>query len=113
MKTRLEESIRAKADEHGRRIMALEVMPGQVHLFVEFVEPHPKHSPSYVADPCKGFTSHHLRAESAHPRLQSPTLGSRSSFVATVGAGSAETVRRSIDTHDERVPKGGDRAQVV
>ncbi len=54
VKTRLEEVIHAKIDEHGRQIVALEVMPDHVHLFVE---PHPKNSPSYVANQFKGFTS--------------------------------------------------------
>lgn len=107
MKDRLEELIRAKADEHGWEIVALEVMPDQVHLFVK---PHPKNSPSYVANQFKGFTSHHLRAEFAHLRSQLPTLWSRSYFVATVGAVSAETVRRYIETQYERPAKGGGRA---
>ncbi|MFF3436969.1 hypothetical protein [Streptosporangium sp. NPDC002721] len=52
----------------------------------------------------KGFTSHHLRS-------QLPTLWLRSSFVARVGAVSADIVRRSIDTHYARAPmSGGARA---
>ncbi|MGW4421429.1 IS200/IS605 family transposase [Streptosporangium sp. NPDC004631] len=107
VKDRLEELIHAKAAEHGWEIVALEVMPDHVHLFVK---PHPKNSPSYVAGRFKGFTSHHLRAEFPHLRSQLPTLWSRSYFVATVGAVSAETVRRYIETQYERVPKEGDRA---
>ncbi|MEV0632523.1 IS200/IS605 family transposase [Nonomuraea wenchangensis] len=106
VKDRLEELIRAKADEHGWEIVALEVMPDHVHLFVK---PHAKNSPSYVANQFKGFTSHHLRAEFGHLRSQLPTLWSRSYFVATVGAVSAETVQRYIETQYER-PKGGGRA---
>ncbi|MFG3436976.1 hypothetical protein ACGF0J_07000 [Nonomuraea sp. NPDC047897] len=41
---------------------------------------------------------------------QLPTLWSRSCFVATVGAVSAGTVRRYIDTRDERAPRAGVRA---
>ncbi|WP_433380502.1 IS200/IS605 family transposase [Streptosporangium sp. CA-115845] len=104
VKDRLEELIHAKADEHGWQIVALEVMPDHVHLFVR---PHPKNSPSYVANQFKGFTSHHLRAEFPHLRSQLPTLWSRSYFAATVGAVSAETVRRYIETQYERTPKSG------
>jgi putative transposase len=107
VKARLEEFIRAKADEHGWKIMALEVMPDHVHLFVK---PYPKNSPSYVANQLSGFTSHHLRAESPHLCSRLPTLWSRSYFVATVGAASAETVQRYIQTRYERAPKGGGRA---
>ncbi|WP_456094165.1 IS200/IS605 family transposase [Nonomuraea fuscirosea] len=107
VKDRLEELIRAKADEPGWEIVALEVMPEHVHLFVKS---HPKNSPSYVANQFKGFTSHHLRAEFPHLRSPLPTLWSRSYFVATVGAVPAETVQRYIDTQDERPSKGGGRA---
>jgi putative transposase len=107
VKTRLEELIRAKADEHGWQIVALEVMPDQVHLVVTA---HPEHSPSYVANQVKGFTSRHLRAEFPHLRSRLPTLWSRSYLVATVGAVSAETVRRYIQTQYARPSAGGRRA---
>jgi putative transposase len=107
VKDRLEELIRTKADEHGWQIVALEVMPDHVHLFVKA---HPKHSPSYVANQFKGFTSRHLRAEFEHLRSRLPTLWSRSYLVATVGAVSAETVQRYIETQYERPSKGGGRA---
>jgi putative transposase len=87
--------------------VAFEVMPDHVHLFVK---PHPKHSPAYVANQFKGFTSHHLRAEFAHLRSRLPTLWSRSYLVATVGAVSAQTVQRYIETQDERPTRGGGRA---
>ena len=104
VKDRLEELIRARADEHGWEIAALEVMPDHVHLFVRA---HPRHSPSYVANQFKGFTSRHLRAEFAHLRSRLPTLWSRSYFVATVGAVTAETVQRYIETQYERPSTGG------
>ncbi|WP_090759378.1 IS200/IS605 family transposase [Nonomuraea maritima] len=106
VKDRLEELIRARADEHGWEIVALEVMPGHVHLFVNT---DPTNSPSCVADPFKGFTSHHLRAEFGDLRSRLPTLWSRSCFVAMVGAVSAEAVQRYIETRYER-PHGGGRA---
>ncbi|SDH96423.1 putative transposase [Sinosporangium album] len=107
VKTRLEELIGAKGDEHGRRIAVLEVMPGHVHLLVKA---HPKNSPPYLADRFRGFTSHHVRAEFPHPRSGPPTLRSRSFFVAVAGAVSAGTVRRRIGTRYERAPEGGGRA---
>ncbi|MEQ4719178.1 IS200/IS605 family transposase [Nonomuraea sp. B19D2] len=110
VKTRLEELLRAKAAEHDWEIIALEVMPDYVHLLVK---PHPKDSPSYVANQFKGYTSRHLRAEFGHLRSRLPTLWSRSYFVASVGAVSAVTVQRYIETQYERVPKaksGGEGA---
>ncbi|MEV0150277.1 IS200/IS605 family transposase [Nonomuraea sp. NPDC050733] len=107
VRTRLEELLRAKAAEHDWEIIALEVMPDLV------VKPHPKNSPSYVANQFKGCTSHHLRAEFPHLRSRLPTLWSRSYFVASVGAVGAATVQRYIQTQYERAPKaksGGEDA---
>ncbi|MEU4537367.1 IS200/IS605 family transposase [Streptosporangium sp. NPDC023825] len=83
-------------------------MSDRVHLFVK---PYPKNSSSCVANRFKGFTSHHVRAGFAHLCSQLPALWSRSSFVATVGAVSVDTVRRYIELQDDRVPtSGGARA---
>lgn len=95
---RCDELIRAKCAEHAWTIVSLQVMPDHVHLFVRA---HPKHSPSFVANQVKGTTSRHLRREFAHLRSWMPTLWSRSFFVATVGAVSAATVQRYIDTQYE------------
>lgn len=96
---RLDELIREKAAEHGWEIIALSVEPDHVHLFVKT---RPKDSPSFVANQFKGFTSRHLRGEFASLRSRLPTLWSRSYFVASVGAVSADTVQRYIDTQYER-----------
>lgn len=97
---RLEELLHAKADEKGWEIVALEVMPDHVHLFVKH---DPKASASYVANQFKGSTSRVLRQEFGHLRSRLPTLWSSSYFVASVGAVSQETVRRYIDTQWERL----------
>ncbi|WP_018635084.1 IS200/IS605 family transposase [Parafrankia elaeagni] len=99
VRDRLEELLRAKCAEHDWPIVALEIEPDHVHLFVKA---HPKHPPSYIANQLKGFTSHELRGEFGHLRSRLPTLWSRSYFMATVGAVSAEAVRRYIDTQNER-----------
>lgn len=99
VKDRCEALIRAKAAEHEWRIVALEIMPDQVHLLVKA---HPKHSPSYIANQFKGCTSHALRAEFPHLRSRLPTLWSKSYFAATVGGVGPATVRRYIDTQYER-----------
>ena len=96
---RCKELIKLKADEHGWKIVALEVMPDHVRLFVKT---RPKDSPSFVANQFKGFTSRTLREEFPSLRSRLPTLWSRSYFVASVGAVSADTVQRYIDTQYER-----------
>jgi len=80
---RLDELIRQKADERGWEIIALEVTPVHVHLFVKH---DPKSSASYVANQFKGFTSRVLREE--FPRLKSrmPTLWSSPYLAASDGA---------------------------
>ncbi|UUU25026.1 IS200/IS605 family transposase [Streptomyces sp. DSM 40750] len=96
---RLEELIRQKADERGWEIVALDVMPDHVHLFVK----HDAKSPaSYIANQFKGFTSRVLREEFPHLRSKLPTLWSSSYFAASVGAVSAGTVQQYIDTQWER-----------
>jgi putative transposase len=99
VKNRCETLLKDKAAEHGWRILALEVLPDHVHLFVQA---HPQHSPSYIANRFKGFTSRVLRAEFPHLRSRLPTLWSKSYFAATAGAVSAAAVRRYIDTQYER-----------
>ena len=66
------------------------------------VKPDQTASPAYVANQFKGCTSRHLRTEFPALRSKLPTLWSRSYFVATVGAVSADMVRRYIDTPYER-----------
>ncbi|PJJ04467.1 putative transposase [Streptomyces sp. 2333.5] len=96
---RLDELIRAKAEERGWEIIALEVMTDQVHLFVKH---DPKSSASYVANQFKGFTSRVLRAEFPHLKSRMPTLWSSSYFAASVGAVSAATVEKYVNTQWER-----------
>ncbi|MGW2377922.1 IS200/IS605 family transposase [Kitasatospora sp. NPDC001683] len=92
---RLRELIEQKAAEKDRESIALEVMPDHVHLFVKH---EPKASASHVANQFKGFTSRVLRAEFPHLKSSMPTLWSSSFFVASVGAVSAETVEKYINT---------------
>jgi putative transposase len=96
---RLRELIEAKAAEKGWEIIALEVMPDHVHLFVKH---EPKASASYVANQFKGFTSRVLRSEFVHLKSQMPTLWSSSFFVASAGELSAHTVEKYINTQWER-----------
>ncbi|EWS93511.1 transposase IS200-family protein [Streptomyces filamentosus NRRL 11379] len=102
---RLDELIRQKAEERGWEIIALEVMPDHVRLFVKH---DPKSSASYVANQFKGFTSRVLREEFPHLKSRMPTLWSSSYFAASVGAVSAATVEKYIDTQWERPWKKGD-----
>jgi putative transposase len=93
---RRKELIRAKASEYNWRIVAVEIMPDLVRLFVRA---HASDPPSPIASQFKGLSSRRLRAEFPRP----PALWSRSYSAATVGAVSAETVRRYSGTQNERL----------
>jgi putative transposase len=99
VRDRLDVLIRETCAGHGWSVVALEMEPDHVHLVVTA---HPQHAPSYGANQLTGFTSPVLRGEFPHLRSRLPTLWSRSYVIATVGAVSAETVRRYIDTQNER-----------
>jgi putative transposase len=96
---RCKELIRAKAGEHNWRIVALEIMPDHVRLFVKA---HSSDSPSRIVNQLNGFTSRRLRAEFPHRQSCLPTLWSRSYSEAGVGALSAETLRRHGGTQNQR-----------
>jgi putative transposase len=72
--------IKERAERLERKVLALEVMPDYVHLFIEGK---PLQTPNYIIGQIKGYTSHQLREEFADLRLKLPTLWTRSYFVST------------------------------
>jgi putative transposase len=91
---RLRELLAEKAFELQATIVALEVKPDHVHLFVET---DPRWSISQLTRQFKGFTSHVLRNEFPHLRSRIPTLWSRSYFAGSCGTVTEATVRRYIE----------------
>jgi len=79
--------------EHGWRLIALEVMPDHVHMFINA----PTHeSAAEIARWVKGRASKYLRDE--FPSLTKlPSLWSPSYFVATTGQVSTDTIRKYIE----------------
>ena len=90
---RLKELLYEKAKELGVDILALEVMPDHVHMFISF---DPRIMPHYVIKHMKGYSSHILREEFPDLKSRLPTLWTRSYFLCSVGHISEETVRRYI-----------------
>jgi len=85
--------IRQKCEEKGWQIIALEVMPDHVHLFVRVW---PVTAAAEVVKEVKGLTSHELRE--TYPILKRlPSLWTRSYFAASVGNVSQEMIRRYIE----------------
>ena len=91
--TRLQAIIFDLVQEHGWKLIALEIMPDHVHLFVNA----PTHeSAADIARWTKGRSSKMLREEFPHLK-KLPTLWSPSYFVATTGKASTETIRMYIE----------------
>lgn len=92
--TRLQEIIFEVVKEHGWYLVALEIMPDHVHLFVNA----PTHeSPSQMIRWVKGRASRFLRKE--FPALKKlPCLWSPSYFVASTGQVSTDVIKRYIES---------------
>jgi putative transposase len=91
--TRLQVIIFDLVQEHGWRLIALEIMPDHVHLFINA----PTHeSAAEIARWVKGRASKLLRDE--FPQLKKlPSLWSPSYFVATTGQVSTDTIKTYIE----------------
>jgi putative transposase len=73
-------------------VLALEVLPDQVHLFLSC---NPTWAPDQLMFRIKGRAAHVLRREFPH-LLRLPSMWTRSYFVASAGNVSSETIRRYI-----------------
>lgn len=87
-----------KAEELDCRILALEIMPDHVHLFINCP---PTLAPDQVMFRLKGSSSHTLRKR--YPELlRLPSLWTRSYFCSTAGNVSNATVERYISEQKNR-----------
>lgn len=96
---RLEALLREKVAELGGSVLAVEIRPDHVHLFIETP---PRWSPAQVAYRLKGYTSCRLRREFPYLKSRLPSRWSRSYYVGTAGHVSAETIRRYIEAQKGR-----------
>ena len=90
------ELLKEIASKWSFSIIAQEVMPDHIHLFLSAP---PKYSPSKVAQLFKGATAHYLRED--FPQLKKViwadgTLWSPSYYIGTAGNMSVETIKRYI-----------------
>ena len=90
--------ILAKATELYCEIVALEVMPDHVHLFLKAP---PTHAPQHIANQIKGYTSYELREKFPDLKSRLPSLWSRSYYVGSAGAVSSATIQRYIEQQKE------------
>ncbi len=85
---RLQQIIFELCSENNWKLIALEIMPDHVHLFLNL---EPVDSPANTIKKIKGRASHHLRKEFPE-LLKLPTLWSPSYFVSTAGNVSSEVI---------------------
>lgn len=97
VRDRLNELIRQKASELNIEIVALEIMPDHVHLFVNTL---PTLSIQQIVFRIKGFTSRVLRQEFQHLKRM-PSMWTSSYFASTAGNVSSETVRKYIEAQSK------------
>jgi len=98
VKTRLEEIIYETAPQIECAVLALEVMPDHVHLFVSAV---PQMAPNEVVGRFKGKSARLIRQE--FPLLKRmPSLWTRSYFCSTAGNVSSATIQRYIEEQRTR-----------
>jgi putative transposase len=91
---RLQEIIFELVQEHGWKMIALEIMPDHLHFFINAPT---NESPADIARWVKGRASHHLRKE--FPELKKlPALWTPTYFVATTGHVSTEVVKKYIES---------------
>ena len=89
---RLKALLAVTSSELDCEIIALEVMPDHVHLFLNGP---PGMAPDQIMFRLKGRTSRVLRQEFPHLRRM-PSMWTRTYFVSTAGTVSGETIKRYI-----------------
>ncbi len=95
------EVLREIAGELGCEVLALEVMPDHVHVFL--LCPPRLAPPAYIANYLKGKSAR--RVLQRFPHLRTGKLWSRSYFVATVGNVTADIVKKYVEEQWEKVEK--------
>ena len=89
----LEEVLREKVEAMGWRIIAVEIMPDHIHIFLQADN---KTSPSEVVRHLKGYSSRKLGL--AFPWLRARGhIWAKGCWISTIGNMSAEAVKRYID----------------
>jgi putative transposase len=103
VEARLKELLAEIATQYGLEILAVEVMPDHVHLFVSAP---PKFSPAEIVRLFKGITSRKLKKEFESLRRQywgeHATLWAEGYYVGTAGHVSAETIKRYIEESQKK-----------
>lgn len=100
VKTTLENLLHTIAHQHGMEVLAVDVQPDHVHLFVSMP---PTISIADAVKLFKGISARQLRLmyPNLGKRTRSDRLWAPSYFVSTAGNASAETIRKYIESQDQ------------
>lgn len=90
----LKEILQTSAKPEGVELLAVEVMPDHIHLFVSAP---PRYSPARLANIFKGVTSRRLRERYPELKQRIPKrLWTRTYYVGTAGTVTSGTIKRYI-----------------
>ncbi|MBU7314725.1 IS200/IS605 family transposase [Paenibacillus oleatilyticus] len=98
VEARFKELVQELCQENDWLMVAMEVMPDHVHLFLNV---RPTDSPADIMVKLKGATSRFLRQEFKHLK-HLPSLWTRSYFVSTAENVSSETIKRYVEEQKTR-----------
>jgi len=98
VKERLNQIVREVCKERQVDILAMEIMPDHIHLFIST---NPDMPVQDVIKYIKGRSSHHLRQEFPE-LLKLPSLWTHSYFISTAGNVSSETIQKYIAEQSTR-----------
>lgn len=94
MELRLGEIIRESCIRNGISVLALEIMPGHIHLFVSAP---PRWSPSEIVNIIKGYSSRKMRQEFLQlKKMIKDKLWTRTYFIGSAGTVTSETIKKYI-----------------
>lgn len=97
VKDRLKSIIYEVAQEKGIEILALDIQPDHLHLFISA---YPAVAIHKLIKAFKGRSSHYLRSEFTH-LLKLPSLWTHSYFVSTAGNVSNKTIQKYIEAQSK------------
>lgn len=98
VEARLKELIYETAQKLDCKVLAMEVMPDHVHLFLNCP---PTTAPDQIMFRIKGVSARFLRKEFSH-LLKMPSMWTRSYFVSTAGNVSSKTIEQYIANQKTR-----------
>jgi putative transposase len=96
---RLKELIYQTAQDLECKVLALEIMPDHVHLFLNCP---PTFAPSDLMFRFKGRSARELRKEFPDPLMKMPSMWTRSYFCSTAGNVSSSTIEKYIANQKSR-----------